>query len=79
LIPDSVIAKIKEISCKEDYEDLLSNFKTSIAPKEIIDEAIRELKLQHHEYDDNLDERRSELHKIIKDGEADISDIVSNW
>lgn len=79
MIPDSVIAKIKEISCREDYEDLLSNFKTSVAPKEIIDEAIRELKLQHHEYDDNLDERRLEIHKIIKEGEADISDIVSSW
>lgn len=75
MLNDALLKKIGSISTKEDFDKLLDGFKTSEAPLEIRQEAMRELKAQHPKFDavDKLPSK--ELYAELKDGEADISDM----
>lgn len=75
MLNDAILKKIGSISTKEDFDNLLDNLKTSEAPLEIRQEAMRELQARHPKF--NVIDRMpsQELSKQIKDGEADISDM----
>jgi hypothetical protein len=75
MLNDATMKTIAKVSTKEDFDILLNRFKTSEAPLDVRQEAMRELKAQHPKFDaiDKLPSK--ELSTEMKDGEADISDM----
>ena len=75
MLNEHILKKISTISTKNAYDELLNSLKTSEAPLEIREEAIRELKAQKPQFDavDRLPSK--ELFEQLKDGEEDISDM----
>lgn len=70
---------MKVVSSKEEFDALITNYELSSAPIDLIEKAIRELKLLNPQFDDKLNKAPSEeLAKAIKDGESDISDMGGN-
>ena len=75
MLNEHILKKISTINTKEDYDALLNSLKTSEAPLETREEAIRELKAQKPQFDavDKLPSK--ELYAQLKEGESDISDM----
>lgn len=76
MLSERIIEKIKnEIETKEDFDELMLNFRMSKASLDERDEAINYLKKQYPQFDikDHLPTR--ELLQQIKDSEADTNDI----
>ena len=75
MLNEHILKKINTINTKEDYDALLNSIKTSEAPLETREQAIRDLKAQKPQFDavDKLPSK--ELFAQLKDGEADISDM----
>jgi len=79
MLNEHIIKAISNVKSKEDYESLVGRFKTSEAPLETREEAIRELEARCPQYVtvDKLPSR--ELFEELKDGEADIDDIGTGY
>lgn len=67
---------IQEVESKEEFAALLEKFRVSDAPFEVKQEAIEYLKNKKREFDVEKLPVREDALKQIKDGEADISDII---
>lgn len=75
MLNEKIIARIKAIETKSEYNELMNIFLLSDAPVEIKTEAIKELKKRHVSFDDERNSTPKEILQMIKDGEADISDM----
>jgi hypothetical protein len=67
--------RLGEIETQEDYNEQMEIYKTSSAPLEIREEAIKKLKAMFPEFDNSNRLPSKEIFKMMKDGEADIDDI----
>lgn len=70
--------KLEEIETQEDYNEQMEIYKTSSAPLEMREEAIKKLKAMFPEFDNSNRLPSKEIFQMMKDGEADISDIGEN-
>lgn len=75
MLNQNIIKRINEIETKSEYDELMNSFVLSDANIEIKQEAIKELKKAHILFDDDRHITPKEVLQMIKDGEADISDI----
>jgi replicative DNA helicase len=75
MLNERIKNKILEIETKSEYDDLMNSFVLSDAPLELKQEAIKELKKAHILFDDERHTTPKEVLQMIKDGEADTSDI----
>ena len=66
---------VNEIETQKDYNEKLYEFRMSPADKEKKEKAIRELKIAFPEFDISAKSTDEKVFEMIKDGEADISDI----
>jgi len=70
-----ILNAIKEVKSKEDYQKLVDKWNMSDAPKEIKDEAKRELNLRKSKFCKVDKLQTEEQAKTISEGSADIDDI----
>lgn len=70
-----ILNAIKEVKSKNDYQKLVDKWNMSDAPKEIKDEAKRELNLQKSKFCEVDKLQTAEQAKTISEGSADIDDI----
>lgn len=78
MLNERIKNKILEIETKSEYDDLMNSFVLSDAPLELKKEAMDELKKVHHIFDDKKHITPKEVLQMIKEGEADISDMCNN-
>lgn len=78
MLNEKILSRIQEVETKSEYDELMNAFKTSNAPIELKQEAIKELKKAHKYYNDEENIPTKEVLQLIKDSEADISDICNN-
>ena len=78
MLNEKILSRIQEVETKSEYDELMNAFKTSNAPIELKQEAIKELKKVHKYYNDEENIPKKEVLQLIKDSEADISDICNN-
>ena len=70
--------RLEEIETQEDFDEQMEIYKTSSAPQETRDEFIKKLKAMFPEFDNSNRLPSKEIFQMMKDGEADISDIGGN-
>ncbi len=75
MLNERIKQRINEVETKSEYDDLMNSFALSDAPFELKKEAMDELKKVHHIFDDKKHITPKEVLQMIKDGEADTSDI----
>lgn len=75
MLNEKIKQRINEVETKSEYDDLMNSFALSDAPIELKQEAIKELKKAHILFDDERHTTPKEVLQMIKDGEADTSDI----
>ena len=75
MLHEKIKQRINEVETKSEYDDLMNSFELSDAPIELKQEAIKELKKAHILFDDERHTTPKEVLQMIKDGEADTSDI----
>ena len=78
MLNEKIMARIEVVETKLEYNDLLNSFKTSDAPIEIKELAIKTLKKAHKHFNDDENITPKEVMQLIKESEADISDICNN-
>lgn len=70
--------KLDEIETQEDFDEKMEIYKTSSAPLEMRQEYIKKLRAMYPEFDNSNRLPSKEIFQMMKDGEADISDIGFN-
>ncbi|WP_067177051.1 hypothetical protein [Sulfurospirillum sp. UCH001] len=70
--------KLEEIETQEDFDEQMEIYKTSNAPLEMRQEYIKKLRAMYPEFDNSNRLPSKEIFQMMKDGEADISDIGFN-
>ena len=70
--------KLEEIETQEDYNEQMEIYKTSSAPLEQRQEAIKKLRSAFPEFDNSNRLPSKEILQMMRDGEADISDMGGN-
>lgn len=75
MLNENITKRIGRVKTQKEYEDLLETFKASTASIEIIEEAIKELKKQKPQFDEDVQYKNEKILKEIKESAADISDI----
>lgn len=78
MLNEKIMARIEAVETKLEYNDLLNSFKTSDAPIEIKELAIQTLKKSTQAFNDDENITPKEVMRLIKESEADISDICNN-
>ena len=70
--------RLEEIETQEDYNEQMEIYKTSSAPLEMREEAIKKLKAMFPMFDNSNRLPSKEILQMMRDGEADISDMGGN-
>lgn len=70
--------RLEEIETQEDFDEQMEIYKTSNAPLEMRQEYIKKLRAMYPEFDNSNRLPSKEIFQMMKDGEADISDIGFN-
>lgn len=70
--------RLEEIETQEDYNEQIEIYKTSSAPLEQRQEAIKKLKAMFPEFDNSNRLPSKDILQMMRDGEADIDDIGGN-
>ena len=81
MLNEKIIKRINEVETKSEYDELMDNFKYSKAPLKLRQEAMDELKKIHSIFDDEGRKHTTpkEVLQMIKEGEADISDLCNGY
>ena len=70
--------RLEEIETQEDYNEQMEIYKTSSAPLEQRQEAIKKLQAMFPMFDNSNRLPSKEILQMMRDGEADISDMGGN-
>ena len=70
--------RLEEIETQEDFDEQMEIYKTSNATLEMRQEYIKKLRAMYPEFDNSNRLPSKEIFQMMKDGEADISDIGFN-
>lgn len=70
--------RLEEIETQEDFDEQMEIYKTSSAPLEMRQEYIKKLQAMYPQFDNSNRLPSKEIFQMMKDGEADISDIGFN-
>ena len=70
--------RLEEIETQEDFDEKMEIYKTSNAPLEMRQEYIQKLKAMYPQFDNSNRLPNKEILQMMKDGEADISDMGGN-